>query len=147
MESRYVDQVQGAFFLVRRRAFEELNGFDERFFMYFEDLDFAYRARRAGWKSFYFAEAQALHFGMGSSNQVKARRLAYVLESRIRYVGKHFGRPCALGIFATSLCIEFWTRLAGSLIGLSGQNVKETLAAYAAFVRRSPGLLSELEAK
>jgi len=50
LDSRVVDQVPGSFFLVRRSLFMELHGFDERFFMYFEDLDFAYRARRAGWR-------------------------------------------------------------------------------------------------
>ena len=145
LESREVDQVQGAFFLVRRQLFEELKGFDERFFMYFEDLDFAYRAWKAGWKSYYFAEVQALHFGRGASNRIKAKRLAYILDSRTLYVAKHFGRLSALGILIASLGIEFWTRLGGSLIGLSGQNIKETFLAYSMFVRTIPQLLRELE--
>jgi hypothetical protein len=143
-ESREVDQVTGAFFLVRRRVFEELRGFDERFFMYFEDLDFAYRVKQAGWKSYYLADAQALHYGGGASNQVKARRLSYMLKSRVLYVAKHFGMPTAWGILLTSLGIEFWTRLGWSLINLSGQNFIETLRAYGMFVRTLPRLLREL---
>jgi GT2 family glycosyltransferase len=143
-ESREVDQVTGAFYLVRRKVFEELQGFDERFFMYFEDLDFAYRAKRAGWKSYYLSDAQALHYGGGASNQVKARRLSYVLKSRVLYVAKHFGVPAAWGILLTSLGIEFWTRLGWSLINLSGQNFIETLWAYGMFVRTLPRLLGEL---
>ena len=143
-ESREVDQVTGAFFLVRRMVFEELKGFDERFFMYFEDLDFAYRAKRAGWKSYYLADAQAFHYGGGASDQVKARRLSYVLKSRVLYVAKHFGMPAAWGILLTSLGIEFWTRLGWSLINLSGQNFIETLRAYGMFVRTLPRLLREL---
>ena len=50
-ETREVDQVMGAFFFVRRNVFEALGGFDERFFVYFEDLDFAVRARERGWSS------------------------------------------------------------------------------------------------
>ncbi len=46
--SRQVDQVIGAFFAVRRSLFETLGGFDERFFVYFEEVDFALRAREAG---------------------------------------------------------------------------------------------------
>jgi GT2 family glycosyltransferase len=143
-ESREVDQVTGAFYLVRRKVFEELHGFDERFFMYFEDLDFAYRAKQAGWKSYYLADAQALHYGGGASNQVKARRLSYVLNSRVLYVAKHFGMPAAWGILLTSLGIEFWTHLGWSLINLSGQNFIETLWAYGMFVRTLPCLLREL---
>ena len=44
-ETRTVDQVMGAFFFVRRSVFEVLGGFDERFFVYYEDLDFSVRAR------------------------------------------------------------------------------------------------------
>ena len=56
---------------------------------------FAFRAKQAGWKSYYLADAQALHYGGGASNQVKARRLSYVLNSRVLYVAKHFGVPAA----------------------------------------------------
>jgi GT2 family glycosyltransferase len=132
------------FYLVRRKVFEELKGFDERFFMYFEDLDFAYRAKQAGWKSYYLADAQALHYGGGASNQVKARRLSYVLNSRVLYVAKHFGMPAARGILLASVGIEFWTRLGWSFINLSGQNFIETLRAYGMFVRTLPRLLREL---
>jgi len=52
-ESREVDHVMGAFFLIRRFIFEELGGFDEQFFVYLEDLDFSLRARQAGWHCFY----------------------------------------------------------------------------------------------
>ena len=44
-ETRNVDQVMGAFFFVRRGVFEALGGFDEQFFVYYEDLDFSVRAR------------------------------------------------------------------------------------------------------
>jgi N-acetylglucosaminyl-diphospho-decaprenol L-rhamnosyltransferase len=45
---RNVDQVIGAFFFVRRSVFEQLGGLDERFFMYFEEVDFSYRAVKRG---------------------------------------------------------------------------------------------------
>jgi GT2 family glycosyltransferase len=143
-ESREVDQVTGAFYLVRRKVFEELKGFDERFFMYFEDLDFAYRAKQAGWKSYYLADAQAFHHGGGASDQVKARRLSYVLKSRVLYVAKHFGVSAARGILLASVGMELWTRLVWSLICLSGQNFMETLRGYGIFVRTLPHLLKEL---
>jgi hypothetical protein len=143
-ESQEVDQVTGAFYLVRRKVFEELRGFDERFFMYFEDLDFAYRAKQAGWKSYYLADAQAFHYGGGASYQVKAKRLFYVLKSRVLYVAKHFGVPSALKILISSLIVEFWVRLGWSLVNLSGQNFIETLRAYGMFTRALPQLLSEI---
>jgi GT2 family glycosyltransferase len=144
-ESREVDQVTGAFYLVRRKVFEQLRGFDERFFMYFEDLDFAYRAKQVGWRSYYLADAQAFHQGGGASNQVKARRLSYVLNSRVLYVAKHFGVPAARWIILGSIGMELWTRLIWSLICLSGQNFLETLRGYGMFARMLPHLLKELE--
>jgi GT2 family glycosyltransferase len=142
-ENREVDQVQGAFFLMRRKVFEELKGFDERFFMYYEDMDFAYRAKQAGWKSYYLADAQALHYGGGASYQEKAKRLYYVLNSRVLYVAKHFSTSAALCILLASLGIEFWMRLGWSLIALSGQSFIETLRAYGMFVRTLPRQLRE----
>lgn len=146
-ESREVDQVTGAFNLVRRKVFEELKGFDERFFMYFEDLDFAYRARQAGWTSYYLADTQAFHYGGGASNQVKSRRLSYVLNSRALYVAKHFGSSSAFRILMASLAVEFWARLAWSLVNLSGKNFIETIRAYGLFARTFPQLMRVLRGK
>jgi GT2 family glycosyltransferase len=146
-ESREVDQVTGAFFLVHRKVFEEFNGFDERFFMYFEDLDFAYRVKQAGWRSYYLADAQALHYGGGASYQVKAKRLYYILNSRVLYVAKHFGVHSALRILIASLMVEFWARMGWSIANLSGQNIKETIQAYRMFLSTLPQLQRELRGR
>lgn len=109
-ESREVPHVIGAFYMIRRELFERLNGFDERFFVYLEDLDLSLRAREAGYRSFYLAEAQAFHKGGGVSEQVKAHRLFYSLRSRILYSFKHFARPSALLVATATLTIEPFTR-------------------------------------
>ena len=143
-DSREVDQVTGAFFLVRRLVFEEIKGFDERFFMYFEDLDFAYRAKQAGWSSHYLAEAQALHYGGGSSYQVKSKRLYYGFNSRVLYVAKHFGTPSAIKILIACFLVEFWTRLGWSLAHSSKETFIATLQAYRMFLGTLPQLLRKL---
>jgi N-acetylglucosaminyl-diphospho-decaprenol L-rhamnosyltransferase len=56
-----VDWVSGACFLARRRALEELGGFDETYFMYAEDADLCWRARRAGWGVAYVPDAVVTH--------------------------------------------------------------------------------------
>lgn len=89
--TRSVDQVIGAFFLVRRSLWDALGGFDERFFVYFEEVDFSMRARQQGWGSTFLAEARAFHVGGGSSGRVKGLRLFYSLRSRLQYADKHFG--------------------------------------------------------
>ncbi len=59
--SAEVDAVSGAAFAIRRSVFEELGGFDEQFFMYVEDTDLSLRARLAGYRCWYTAEARVLH--------------------------------------------------------------------------------------
>jgi N-acetylglucosaminyl-diphospho-decaprenol L-rhamnosyltransferase len=144
LASREVDQVTGAFYLVRRKVFEELKGFDERFFMYFEDLDFAYLAKQANWKTYYLADAQALHYGGGASYQIKAKRLYYVLNSRVLYVAKHYGVPAAKKILLASFLVEFWIRLGWGIAHLSKQNFIETIQTYRMYLRNLPRLLKDL---
>jgi len=127
LDSRDVDQVIGAFFLVRRFVFETLGGFDERFFVYFEEVDFSFRARKAGWRSHYYAEVQAYHKGGGSSEQIKAARLFYSLRSRILYSFKHFGWFAACCVMISTLFIEPTLRIAYAILKLSVRNISETI--------------------
>lgn len=136
--TRDVDHVIGAFFLVRRELFEALHGFDERFFVYLEDLDFSCRAHRAGWRSVYLAEAQAFHAGGGTSKQIKARRLFYSLRSQLLYSVKHFSRIGALTVMFSTLLIEPLSRFALALKRRSRPELEETWAAYGMLWRWLP---------
>jgi GT2 family glycosyltransferase len=133
-----VDHVIGAFFLVRREIFNSLNGFDDRFFVYLEDLDFSFRARKAGWRSMYLADAQAFHAGGGTSNQVKARRLFYSLRSRLLYAFKHFSWLGAIAVVLATLLVEPLSRSAQALFRASLSTLRETWAAYGMLWRWLP---------
>lgn len=133
-----VDHVIGAFFLVRRETFDALGGFDERFFVYLEDLDFSFRACQAGWRSVYLADAQAFHAGGGTSNQVKARRLFYSLRSRLQYAFKHLSWIGAVSVLLATLLVEPMSRAALALFRHSLTGLKETLAAYGMLWRWLP---------
>jgi len=109
--SREVDQVMGAFFLVRRSVFEILGGFDERFFVYFEEVDLAVRARARGWRTFYLSEAQAYHKGGGTTHRIKSTSLFYSLRSRMLYAYKHFGWWAGSGVTLGTLLLEPIARL------------------------------------
>lgn len=136
--TQQVDQVIGAFFLVRRTLFELLGGFDERFFVYFEEVDFSHRARQAGWHSVYLADVQAFHAGGGTSNQVKARRLFYSLRSRLLYAFKHFSWFGAVLVLLATLFVEPLSRSALALLRRSWSGLKETWAAYGMLWRWLP---------
>jgi GT2 family glycosyltransferase/lipopolysaccharide/colanic/teichoic acid biosynthesis glycosyltransferase len=60
-ESREVDWVIGACMMVRKRALADFGGMDERFFLYFEDVDWCYRVWQSGWKVYYVADAVMQH--------------------------------------------------------------------------------------
>lgn len=89
--SRRVDQVIGAFFMTSQELFERLGGFDQRYFVYFEEVDFSFRAYQLGYHTEYIAEAHAMHVGGVSSGRVLDRRLMYSLRSRLIYARAHFG--------------------------------------------------------
>jgi len=128
--NRDVDHVIGAYYLIRRHIFNEIHGFDERFFMYLEDLDMSLRVKQHGWRIFYLAETQAFHRGGGTSRAVIATRLYYSLISRIRYTHKHFSY---LGCFihdCLTFLVEPWTRLVFALIKGPRSKIWEIVQAY-----------------
>ena len=141
-ENREVDHVIGAFFLLRRCLFEQLDGFDERFFVYLEDIDFSLRARKSGWTSSYLADARAYHQGGGTSEQIKARRLFYSLRSRILYGYKHFTPRQATLLLVSTLCFEPFTRLTFNLLQGAFKSASETISGYRMLYRALPGIMT-----
>ncbi|MBY0243936.1 MAG: glycosyltransferase family 2 protein [Campylobacterales bacterium] len=82
-ESRYVEHVIGAFYLMNKEVFNSVGGFDEDYFVYFEDLDLSYRLYKLGYKSYFYTGTHVMHVGGGCSQQIKATRLFYVLHSKL----------------------------------------------------------------
>ena len=74
-ETTEVDSVVGAFMMVRGKAVEQAGLLDESFFMYGEDLDWAYRIKQAGWKIYYNADVTVLHYKEAASKGKRAIRL------------------------------------------------------------------------
>ncbi len=136
-----VDHVIGAFFFMRRVVFESLNGFDERFFVYLEDVDFSLRAKQSGWKTFYLTEAQAFHLGGGTSSQVKAHRLFYSLRSRLLYGFKHFSRFKAWMLLGVTMFLEPLSRLFFSLLRGGIEDVRNTWSGYHMLFRDLPNTI------
>lgn len=110
-----VDHVIGAFYLMKRSLFDALEGFDEHFFVYFEDLDLSLRAYQAGYRNVYLTEAIAFHAGGGTSRQIKARRLFYSLRSRLFYGIKHFSSWQVWILMVITMSIEPVSRILYSL--------------------------------
>ncbi|MCD6289094.1 MAG: glycosyltransferase family 2 protein [Anaerolineae bacterium] len=94
-EEQEVDWVVGAALLVRRQTVEQVGGFDERFFMYSEELDWCRRARLAGWRIMYLPSAQIIHYEGKSSEQVVAARHIHFQASKVLYFRKYHGKLVA----------------------------------------------------
>lgn len=106
-EMSYPEWTSFACVLIRRQVFEQVGLLDDKFFMYFEDVDFCRRARSAGWPIINNPQARVVHLRGGSSpvksQAAKKKRLPrYFYESRTRYYYKHFGRS---GLLMANL---FW---------------------------------------
>ncbi len=90
-ETQDVDWVNGSAMFVRREVYDQIGGFDEGFFMYSEELDWCYRAKRADWHIVYLPTAQVTHYEGKSSEQVVAKRDIYFHSSKIRFFRKYRG--------------------------------------------------------
>ncbi len=80
----------GSVLLLRSEALAQVGGFDEGFFLYAEETDWAYRAARLGWHHAVVPSVTAIHAG-GASSSDPARREAHFHGSQERYLRKHFG--------------------------------------------------------
>jgi GT2 family glycosyltransferase len=88
-----VDWVSGACMLVRRTAFDQVGGMDERFFLYWEDADLCRRLAARGWKTVYFPGATIVHAGGRSSIHAYRESLSAFHESAFKLFRKHAGWP------------------------------------------------------
>ena len=86
------DFVMGAVWLVRRAAIDEVGPADEQFFLFSEEVDWAYRLRKAGWRSAFFPGAGATHV-YGASH--KGRLYLELQRGHLRFFAKHRGAAYA----------------------------------------------------
>jgi GT2 family glycosyltransferase len=92
-----VDWVSGACMLIRREAFEQVGGFDDQFFMYWEDADLCRRLQRAGWKTMYHPGVAVKHTAGRASAHAPVQAQRAFHQSVFRYYMKHGGWPARLG--------------------------------------------------
>ena len=92
----YPDWISGAFVLIRKNDFAILGGWDERFWMYCEDMDLSKRAADMGWLRVMYNELVCTHSHGGSSrinHQTKAITKSAVIQSTFMYINKHLKGP------------------------------------------------------
>jgi len=91
-----VDWVAGASMIVRRQVFETAGLMDEKYFLYFEEVDFCVAAKNAGWSCWYVPESRVVHYvgqssGVTDTKRKPKRRPTYWFNSRRRFFVKNYG--------------------------------------------------------
>ena len=81
----------GAVLLVRSETLDEIGGFDERFFMFNEEVDLCYRVRAAGWSVVFWPGAEFVHVGGASTASARPQMYREQLRSHLRFLNKHMG--------------------------------------------------------
>jgi N-acetylglucosaminyl-diphospho-decaprenol L-rhamnosyltransferase len=84
-----VDWLSGACFMTRRDVFDRLGGFDESFFMYWEDADYCRRAASAGFRRTYVPTSSVRHVGGTSAEYALASAIRAFHQSAFRMYWKH----------------------------------------------------------
>lgn len=98
-ETYYVDAIMGAFMFARTKELQFLNGFDEDFFMYGEDLDLCYRVYKGGGKIAYFHETSIIHYKGESTKRSSINYLKHFYEAMVIFVQKHFAKSKIFVLF------------------------------------------------
>lgn len=115
--SRIVPWVMGAALAIRREVFEAVNGFDESFFMYFEEVDLCYRLRKCGWTIHYDPSARVVHVGGASTGQQRVNMSLQLLASMEQFYRHHYSRFKWLKLMAIlkTLALIRWMRDEGRI--------------------------------
>lgn len=122
LETQRVDWMAGASLMVRQSLLDQVGGFDERFFLYFEETDLCLRAHRSRWQAVYVPGSRVMHIGSVSTGMKAWKRMpAYWFDSRLWYFTKNHG-----AFYAALATLAYGAGAAVSglrkLMGQTGQN-------------------------
>jgi GT2 family glycosyltransferase len=112
-----VDNVPGSAFIIRKDLFQKIGGFDENFFLYFEEFDLCRRVKKAGYKIYIDSSSRLIH-KWGTTTKLLKNRDEIFRKSRFYYFKKHFGFLKALSVEAF-LSINFWNTALISVVILA----------------------------
>jgi len=116
---REVDQPMASCLMLRRKALDEVGHFDERFPIYFNDVDLCLRLKQAGWRIFFTPHATALHHHGQSTRQAPARMITESHRSLAAFYRKHYRGTIAAPVYWASLALiwvgRIWRTLWGAI--------------------------------
>jgi GT2 family glycosyltransferase len=131
-----VDVLAGAFMMIPRKVLNEVGNFDERFFMYGEDVDLSYRIQKAGYKNYYFAESAIIHFKGESTKRGSLNYVRLFYKAMSLFVKKHYsGSKAGIFIFLiqTAIIIRAFFSVLGKLLQKIGLPILDACIILSSF--------------
>jgi len=95
-----VDWVSGAYFITKKEIFEKVGGFDEKIFMYMEEVDLMYRGKKMNYLTYFYPKSQIVHYGSLSSARKKGYPILKIYQGLIYFYKKHYS-------FCNLVCLKF----------------------------------------
>ncbi len=129
-KSGNVDEVTGAYYFCRKADVENDGFFDERFFVYYEELDLSLRLTRNGKRIYYDSNNDIIHLGGGTTRRIHAIRLFYNLRSRLQYTIKHYNHSQVSLIFFLTLIVEPFSRASWEIVKRDFSGVINVVLGY-----------------
>jgi GT2 family glycosyltransferase len=105
-----VDYTTGACVLFRSKPVQEIGGFDERFFLYYEEIDLAMRLKSAGYDWVFLNDLEITHEVAGASGKSPIRPFFERYRSMILFFGKHHSRICTKAVY-NLVAVAVWLRI------------------------------------
>ena len=119
-EFQEVDVLMGACLILRCDALNQVGYLDEDYYIYSEEVDLCYRVQQAGWRLYWVPQAQVVHFGGQSTQQVAQEMFLRLYQGKILYFRKHYGK-FAVQIYKLILYLaSVWRLVLTPLVFLEG---------------------------
>jgi len=143
-----VDSCIGACLLIRRKAIEDVGMFDERYFFFFEETDWAYQMKKAGWKVFHVPTAFIYHFqGQSIGRDIQSRIAFY--RSRYQFFRKWKSRPYFIVVrivIFLRLCINWLLTSVANIFSLGmNRELRHKFVVYSRLILRHLDFTSHLK--
>lgn len=135
-KSDYVQHVMGSFYLIKASWIHAHGFFDDRYFVYLEDIDLSHRILQSGGKIFYDRDNLICHKQGGISKKVKAKRLFYSLHAKHEFIKKHFSWPAFIVADSIMIVPGFFARIIHAiLVEKSYRILMESIKGYGLFYK------------
>ena len=122
-EAAQIEVISGAFFMLRRKALDQVGLLDEDYFMYGEDIDLSYRLLKAGWQNWYLP-VSILHFKGESTQKTSFRYVHVFYDAMLIFFRKHYGHLSFLVSLPIKLAI--YLKAAVALVQMQAEKVRKS---------------------